>query len=269
MTRTIVASILLSLCGNLSPAGAGDLADLSQLLENARDYWPEGAMECEVRGQSCTVDGVEQTYKVRAYWKEGRYRFEYNPLNANGKPADAGWVIIRGGEGFRFMRGNQSAVLTATAGPGGIEDSLRVLPNMSWLNLPLGRSLSGWVSETVPKLDHVVTKESNGSYRLSLEQDGVEHTFVEFTNQGLPVRFRAQPPGGQVRESRAEWLDRDGEEFPRPVKLVQYIELVGGKRLTLLEINVSEFRSKLQRADPSLAIPPADLPRGILIRDLR
>lgn len=271
MAKVLAAAVILVACVALRPTHADDFADLSQLLLNAHNYWPEGATECEVSGRACSVNGVEQSYKVRAYWKNRRYRFEYEPLNAKQQPASAGWVVIGGGEGFRFMKNSGTALVAHTPDPSRTERYLQVLPNMAWLNITMGTSFSDWLNKTVPKLDHSVSKDSNGSYRLSIKGNGVELAFAEFTRQGLPTAFREinRQPGKSVRFSEIEWLDVDDEKFPHPVKLVHGADLGDGRSVTLLEINVSEFRTKLKPTDPSFAIPPVDLPLGTPIRDMR
>ncbi|WP_442511474.1 hypothetical protein SH528x_003155 [Novipirellula sp. SH528] len=271
MTKIFLAAISFFLCVAPGPVQGEYLDDLSQLLRKAQNYWPEGAMECEVSGRACWVDGVEQSYKIRAYWKDRHYRFEFDPLNANQQPSSAGWVVIGGGEGFRFMNASRTALVSRTPDPSGMERYLHVLPNMAWLNVTFDKSFSRWLETTVPKSDHLVVKKDDGSYRLSLKQNGIENAFAGFTRQGLPTEFRQinKKPGERAWRSQFVWLDVDGEAFPQPLKLVQVLDVVDKKSMTFLEINVSEFRTKLKPTDPSLAIPPPDLPLGIPIRDMR
>jgi hypothetical protein len=271
MAKLLVAAVLLANCAALPPLHADDLVDLSRLLLQANNYWPEGAMECEVSGVLCRVNGADQSYKVRAYWNDDRYRYEFDSLIQNGQIPSDGWVVIGGGEGFRYLKVNGTALVSRTADTSKIEDHLKVLPSMSWLNVQLDETFLEWVRRATSNLDHSIAKASDGSYRLFIRRDGIDRTTAEFTSDGLPTLLHdvSPRPGARARISRFEWLDVDGEEYPRPVKLVQGYELANGKKVTLLEIVVSEFRPKLKPTDPSLAVPPVDLPAGIPIHDMR
>ncbi len=249
-----------------------DLGDLSTLLQDARNYWPEGAMECEVSGGD--VGG--ESYRVRAYWKNRHYRFEYEPLhtdNTEQHRAAAGWVIIGGGEGFRFQKNNGMAVVARAPDPFGMEPRLQVLPNMLWLNLARSESISDWLNRysSRPGVERSVSNNSNGSYRLSIKRNDIERLYGEFTKQGLPIVLREvnSLPGEAVGSWEMEWQDVDGEDFPHPVMLVWTVGLADGQSETRLQIKVSEFRTKIKPTDPSFAIPPVDLPPGTPIHDMR
>lgn len=271
MKKLLVAAVLLSIFTALRPVFGDEFADLSRLLLQANNNWPEGAMECEVSGHSCRINGVEQRYKVRAYWKDNRYRFEYDSLIQNGQISSDGWVVIGGGEGFRYVKTSGTALVSRTADTSGIEDHLKVLPNMSWLNVQQDKTFLEWVRRAALNVDYSVAKDTDGSYRMTTMRDGNGQTTAAFTRDGLPTLLRDVNSrlGGRERISRFEWLESENEKHPSPVKVFHGLELDNGKMITLLEIVVSDFRTKLKATDPSLAIPPADLPGGIAIEDRR
>lgn len=275
MLRSVAAFALFIAITGTSCGRAADLADLCRLLKEANDLWPEGVMECQV-----AASGPDSLMKVKAYWKNDMYRFEYEPVvqreREAGKPAlHSGWVLIGRGQGFRYMKDSGTAVHCWAQDARGIEPSLQVLPNMAWLTFHSGHhpriSYLKWVKAAAPRFKHAVDRTEEGSYRLILSDAGGEAVKLEFNSLGLPTRFQQRHRVGEkaIVFSEHAWSASQDGRPSQPRKLTQKIISEDGQETISLEINVTYYRDKVGPDGPSFAIPPADLPAGIPIADLR